>query len=201
VKKSLKNLADGWGGKILARLPILKSLQVCTRDSRMKAITELWWYIGIAFLPLPIVILAAALSNPIDELPLEITKMLGRGELMVYAASVCGAILYTLRHNFDGPIPESIKQKTTSLGTLTTISSICMFIILASYLIRRLSDMHSFPLNESAINSVSITALVFSVIVAYVVYSLKYSMSSGVSVAFQEQTDDFKDKWAAIRDA
>jgi hypothetical protein len=190
-----------WGKKLFAQLPILRSLRVCTRESRRKAITELWWYIGIAFVPLLIVILAAALSKPIGALPSEIFTMLGRGELMVYAASVCGAILYTLRHNFDGPIPDAIKQQVTSIGALTTSSGICMFFILCSYLIRRLSDMHQFPLNENAMNLISIICLLFSVIVAYVVYSLKYSMSSGAAIASHEQTEDFKNMWEAARDA
>ena len=150
-----------WGKRLFAHLPILRSLQVCTRESRRKALTELWWYIGIAFVPLLIVILAAVLSKPIDDLPSEIFTMLGRGELMVYAASVCGAILFTLRHNFDGPIPDAIKQQVTSIGALTTSSGICMFLILCSYLIRRLSDMHRFPLNENAMNLISILCLPF----------------------------------------
>jgi hypothetical protein len=147
------------------------------------------------------VILAAALSKPMDSLPSEIFLLLGRGELMVYAASVCGAVLYTLRHNLDGPLPESIKQHATSVGTLTSSSIICMFVILSAYLIRRLSDMHHFPLNERTMNVVSIISLLFSVVVAYVVYSLKYSMNSGSAVASHEQTEDFGKKWEAERDA
>lgn len=197
----VRNFLHDGGKSLLAYLPILRSLQVCTRESRRKALTELWWYIGISFVPLLIVILAAALSKPIEELPSEIFLLLGRGELMVYAASVCGAVLYTLRHNLDGALPDSIRQQATSVGTLTSSSIICMFVILSAYLIRRLSDMHHFPLNERTMNVISILSLIFSVIVAYVVYSLKYSMSSGSTIASHEQVEDFRKKWEAERDA
>jgi hypothetical protein len=125
----------------------------------------------------------------------QVFAVLGRGELMVYAASVCGATLYALRHSIDGPLPEGIKHRVTPLGTLSTVTAVCMVVALISYLVRRMGDLYNIAVNEYLLNTLSILALLFSVLVAYVVFSLKFSLDSGAARASYEQTEDFKTQW------
>lgn len=180
---------------------MLRTLQVCTRASKLSARVELAWSIGFAFIPLFIVAMVVVYSRPLADMPFEVFDVIGRGELMVYAAIVCGATLYALRHNIEGPLPEVIRQRSTPLGTLTTLTVSCMAIALSSYVVRRMGDIHHIPLNEFLVNLLSVLVLTFSISISYVVLSLKHALNSGAAPASHEQTEDFSKAWEAERNA
>ncbi|WP_188658576.1 hypothetical protein [Sphingomonas metalli] len=120
---------------------------------------------------------------------------------MVYAASVCGSVLYSLRHNFDGPIPDALKESATPLGVFWVSAGGCMFVAVIAYIIRRLGQLNNFPVNIGVIDTVSVILFIFSIIIAYVVFSLKHSLASGMTPATTEQTASFREQWEARRDA
>jgi hypothetical protein len=70
-----------------------------------------------------------------------------------------------------------------------------MAIAMAAYVVRRMGDLHNIKLNDGLLYGVSWVLLISSIIVAYVVFALKHSLSSGFSVASREQTGDFGAKW------
>lgn len=185
----------------LNKVPILRTLQVSTRKSRENARAELFWNIGFAFIPVVVVVLIVVLSKPIGEAPAQVLSTVGRGELMVYAASVCGAILYTLRHSLNGPLPDAVTTRTTSVGTLSTLTVICMFVAISSYLVRRMSDIHHLALNEPLLTWSSLIVLILSVMIAYVVFSLKYSLVDGGVEVAREADTAFAAKWDRSKDA
>jgi hypothetical protein len=187
--------------KWLARVPIIKTLQISTRRARESARAELLWNIGLSFIPVFTVTLIIIFSKPLGDAPRLIFSTLGRGELMVYASSICGVVLYTLRHNINGPIPESIASRTTSIGTLTTLTVICTLFAISAYLIRRMSDIHNLSLNEGLITWASLIILILSVIIAFVVFALKHSLVNGAADAAREGDTSFAEKWEKSKNA
>ena len=186
---------------LASHVPIIRTLGVCTREAKRKARTELSWNISFALIPLGVVALIVVMSQPLPQGFGQIFSVIGRGELMVYAASICGAALYSLRHAFDGPIPEVIKDDVTPVGTLQTVVWICVSLAMAGYIIRKASDLHSFPLNVWVVNWSSAILLALAILVAYVTFSLKYALASGATVVSREQTVDFGKTWERERDA
>lgn len=185
----------------LAKTPILKTLAVCPDVSKRKARTELLWTVGFALVVLPIVLVIVLFSRPLHELPTQIFEVIGRGELMVYAATVCGTALYSLRHGIDGPIPDALRSRITPIGTLSVTISLLLGIALLSYVVRRMGDINHIQLNENLLNYSSVIVLILSLIFSYVVLSLKFALSSGAAPASHEQTEDFGKKWEAERDS
>lgn len=185
----------------LHQIPVLKTLQVCTKKSRESARTELFWNIGFAFVPVVIVAMIVVLSKPLAEAPSQVFSTVGRGELMVYAASVCGAVLYSLRYNIKGPLPELVQAKATPIGTLSTLTGLCMFVALSSYLVRRMSDIHKLALNENLLTGASLIVLVLAVVIAYVVFALKHSLEGGAADAAREGDTSFAAKWERSKNA
>jgi len=190
-----------WIADRMVRVPIVKTLTVCPKVSRKHAQTELLWTVGFALLAVPVVLMIVLLTRPIEELPGQVLEVVGRGELMIYAASVCGAALYSLRHSIEGPIPDALKSRVTPKGTLSVATSLLLIIALLSYVVRRMSDINHTGLNENLLNVVSVVVLLLSLLFAYVVLSLKFALISGAGPASHEQTDDFSKAWEAERDA
>lgn len=156
---------------------------------------------GFAFLAIPVVLVVVMFTRSLWELPNQILGVIGRGEMMIYAASVCGTALYSLRHGIKGPLPEALKARVTPIGTLTTFTAILLFFAVASYVVRRMGDINQIPINEGLLNTVSVLVLAASLIVTYVVLSLKFALSSGYAPASHEQIEDFRKRWEAERNA
>lgn len=184
-----------------SEIPLLRTLDVCTRQAKSDARTELGWLVGFAIIPLIIVLFAVFFTRPFSEAPHALFEIAGRGEMMVYAASVCGAALYSLNHAFSDELPENIKQQVTPLKTLGIISWACLVIAICAYLVRRLGELNNFPVNEGILTWSSILVLIFSVVIAYITFSLKHSLQSGFTTASREQTKDFAKEWNRDRDA
>lgn len=191
-----------WFGvrNIRERIPILRTLAVCTGVSRKNARTELYWTVGFALLAVPIVLVIVLFTRPLSELPAQVFEVIGRGELMIYAATVCGAALYSLRHGIDS-VPEAIKNRITPIGTLTVGTSLLLAVAVISYVVRRMADINHTSLNENLLNIVSFVVLITSLVFAYVVLALKFSLHSGAAIASHEQTDSFGKQWEAERGA
>lgn len=183
------------------KLPILKTLTVCPMVSKEQARTELLWTVGFALLAVPVVLVIVLFTRPIGEIPSQIIQVVGRGELMIYAASVCGSALYSLRHGIEGPIPEVQKDRVTPIGTLSVGTAVLLIVALLSYVVRRMGDINRIVLNEDLLNWVSVIVLLASLLFAYVVFSLKFALTSGAAPASREQTTNFADAWEAERDA
>ena len=190
----------GWSG-LLSKLPILKTLAVCPKASKKNARTELYWTVGFALLAVPIVLVIVLFTQPVETIPRHIFEVVGRGELMVYAAAVCGAALYNMRHGIDGPLPEALQSRVTPLGTLAVCTAMLLALALISYVVRRMGDINHTHLNENLLNVVSVLVLAASLVFAYVILSLKFALNSGAAIASHEQTEDFQKQWEADRDA
>ena len=91
----------------IEQIPVLRTLSVCTSISKKSARTELYWTVGFALLAVPIVLVIVLFTRPVAELPTQIFEVVGRGELMIYAATVCGAALYSLRHGIEGSVSRA----------------------------------------------------------------------------------------------
>ena len=185
---------------ITANIPLLKTLDVCTNASKRSARTELYWTVGFALLAVPIVLFIVLFTRPPAEIPAQIFEVIGRGELMVYAATVCGTALYSLRHGIDA-IPSAIKSRITPKGTLSVVISLLLAIAVISYVVRRMADINKMSLNEGLLNAVSFFVLAASLTLAYIVLSLKYALQSGAATASHEQTADFGVEWEAQRES
>ena len=187
--------------EFMGKAPVLKTLSVCPVVSRRNARIELMWTVGFALIVVPIVIMIVLFSRPINEMPGQVFDVIGRGEIMIYAASVCGAALYSIRHGFEGPIPESLRSKVTPLGTLTVCITILLALALGSYVVRRMGDINHIDINHDMLNVSSVIVLFLSLTFAYVVLSLKFALRSGAVPASHEQTINFGKKWEEERDA
>lgn len=191
------SMSDDWRENV----PLLKTLSVCPKVSKKHARTELFWTVGFALVAVPIVILITLLTKPVNELAAQLFDVASRGELAVYAMTVCGLALYNLRHNFDGPVPDALKQRVTERGTLTVWISIILGVSMIFYVVRRMGDINNIQINANLLNAVSIVVLVASLTFAYVVLSLKFALNSGAVPASHEQTADFGKAWEAERDS
>ena len=184
-----------------SQIPLFRSLDVCTRRAKSDARIELGWLVGFAIIPLILVLFAVFFTRPLGEAPSALFDIAGRGEMMIYAASVCGAALYSLNYTIADPLPDYIQQRVTSLKTLTIISWICLFIAIFAYLVRRLGELNNFSVNEGILTWSSIVVLIFAVLIAYITFALKHSLQSGSTTASREQTEDFSAEWNRERDS
>lgn len=182
-------------------IPLFRSLDVCTRHAKANARVELGWFVGFAMIPLFIVLIAIVFSRPFSEAPRAIFEVVGRGEMMIYATSVCGATLYSLRHSLSDTLPEVIRLRATPLGTLATMSWLCLLVAICAYLVRRLGELNGFRVNDGILTWSSMFVLIFAVLIAYITFSLKHSLNSGATIASREQTEDFAKEWDRERDA
>ena len=181
------------------RVPLLKTLAVCTAEARKHARIELYWTVGFALLAVPIVILIVLLCRPLAEIPEQILDVVGRGEIMVYAATVCGAALYSVRHGIDGPVPDALKARVTPIGTLTSWTAILLTVAVITYVVRRMGDLFKLPINDALLNLLSIGVLGASLLLAYIILSLKFALNSGAAPASHEQTKGFSELWESQR--
>lgn len=168
---------------------------MCPPSAREKARVELVWNIGLAFLPVVLVVVIVIFSMPLLDIVPQVINVIGRGELMIYAAALCGSVIYALQHNFDADIPDALKPYVTPLRTLTTVTGVFMFLAMTAYVVRRFSDVHHTPLNVGLLTWASVALLVLSVVIAYVVFSLKFSLASGAAPAARQQTKNFAKEW------
>lgn len=120
---------------------------------------------------------------------------------MIYAAAICGNGLYSLRNSIDESLPEAFKQSVTPIGTLSVITSLLLGVAIILYVVRRMSDINHIFINENLIKFMSLVVLFLSLLVVYVILSLKFALNSGAAPASHEQTADFKKQWDAERDA
>lgn len=180
---------------LIARIPVVRTLAVCTRESKRDARVELTWQIGFALLSVFVVGLIVLLTQPPQEFFSRIYPLISRGELMVYAASLCGATLYVLRHHIKAPIPDVLIGRITPVGNLTVWTGILMLVAVCSYIVRKMSDLHHISMNDNLLYILSWAVLAASLVISYVVFSLKHSLTSGYSTASREQTQDFSSQW------
>ena len=185
----------------LEKFPILKTLVVCPEISKQHARIELLWTVGFAFVAIPIVFIITLYTRPLQQVPAQLFDVASRGELMVYAMTVCGLALYNIRHNISETIPDALKQSVTERGTLTVWISLILAVAIISYVVRRIGDINNVQINENLLNAASIVVLIASLTFAYVVLSLKFALNSGAVSASHEQTADFAKTWEAERDA
>ena len=106
---------------ILNIIPIARTLDVCTRSSKRSGLTELFWNIGIAIIPIFVIGFAVLFSVPYSQLMQQLISELGHEDAMIYSAAICGPVLYTLRFEMKEPIPDAIAKQITPIGTLVHV--------------------------------------------------------------------------------